>query len=74
MRTSLKLREVFIRSCRKILFLFTVTATAAVGVKTTWTGREEIVCREFDFAENIARTVGGIITLLFGYAEIVYRH
>ena len=53
-----------------MLFLV-VTSAAEINVSIA-VFREEIIGGEFDFFENVAGLVGGIVALLFGYAEIVY--
>ena len=49
-------------------------AAAAVVIRVARARREKVIGREFDLSEGVAGTVGGIVTLLFGYAEIVYRN
>ena len=56
------------------LFQSGFLATAAAAVNIAGSGWEEIIGRELNFTENVTRTVGRIVTLLFGYAEIIYRH
>lgn len=53
-----------------MLFLV-VTAAAEINVSIA-VFREEIIGGEFDFFENVAGLVGGIVALLFGYAKVVY--
>ena len=52
----------------------TAAAAAAFTVNVARTRREEIVGREFDLAENVARRICRIVALLFRNTEIVYRH
>jgi hypothetical protein len=66
--------EAWAKSPFSFLKLLLVTAATAVTVKATGTGREKVIGRELDFAENVARTIGRIVALLFGYTEIIYRH
>lgn len=61
----------------RFLFLNLVvvfTAAADIVIGTALSGREEVVSWEFDSLKHVARLVGSIVTLLFGYTEVVYRN
>lgn len=58
-----------------MLFLVVVTTTEVVVItEIAGSGREEVVCWEFNLSENIAGLFVGVVALLFGDAEIIHRN